>query len=139
MGIIMYLCATLNKECREIKSYHRQIERRTKLTVRHSSDVVENLVRPLLMALPNPTFIQPPMLEAPQPGPEQEIARLEQIVIHEQNQVVQEVPEPLEEMAKLEAEVIQEQNTEDSDNQTKHPKQDISLREMLDRIGVGGR
>jgi len=128
--------AELNKETREIKRYHKQIERRTKLTVRHSSDVVENLVRPLLMSTANPTFIQPPMLEAPLPGPEQEIARLEQIVIHEQNPVVQEVPEPLEEMAKLEAEIIQEQTKDDSDNQAKHPSSDISLKEMLNRIGV---
>ena len=126
----------MNKESREIKRYHKQIERRTKLTVRKSSDVVENLVRPLLMSTSNPTFIQPPMLEAPQPGPEQEIARLEQIVIHEQNPVAQEVPEPLEEMAKLEAELIQEQTKDDSDNQAKHPHSDISLKEMLNRIGV---
>ncbi len=76
------------------------------------------------------------MLEAPLPGPEQEIARLEQIVIHEQNPVAQEVPEPLEEMAKLEAEIIQEQTKADSDNQAKHPQSDISLKEMLNRIGV---
>jgi putative transposase len=126
----------LNKEYREIKRYHKQIERRTKLTVRKSSDVVEKLVRPLLMSTSNPTFIQPPMLEALQPGPEQEIARLEQIVIHEQHPVAQEVREPMAKLEKLEAEVIQKQSKDDSDNQAWPIQSDISLKEMLNRIGV---
>ena len=50
--------------------------------------------------------------------------------------MAQEVPEPLEEMAKLEAEIIQEQTNDDSDNQVKCPQSDISLKEMLNRIGV---
>jgi hypothetical protein len=76
------------------------------------------------------------MLEAPQPGPEQEIARLEQIVIHEQHPVAQEVREPMAKLEKLEAEVIQKQSKDDSDNQARPIQSDISLKEMLNRIGV---
>lgn len=126
--------AELNKECKEIKRYHKQIERRTKLTVRHSSDVVENQLRPLLMTTANPTFIQPPMLEAPKPGHEQEMARLEQMVIHKQVQEIQETPEPTVEMAKLEAEIIPELT-----NKSQSIKSDVSLKEMLKRIGVERR
>ena len=37
---------------------------------------------------------------------------------------------------KLEAEIIQEQTSDDSDNQDMRPQSDISLKEMLNRIGV---
>ena len=119
--------AELNKEHKAIKRHQRLIATRTKQIVKMSSDVVEKQVRPLLMPSANPIFIQPPAIEAPKPGPEQQIARLEQIVIHKQAQEAKEVPEPTEEMAKLEAESIRKQLIYDQASKSQHPHADVSL------------
>jgi putative transposase len=74
----------LNQEYNHIKKLRRGIEQKTKYVVRHSQEVVDATLKPLLAAAcmsNNPTFIQPPMIMPPQPGPSQEIERIERICL----------------------------------------------------------
>ena len=121
--------AELNKEHKAIKRHQRLIATRTKQIVKMSSDVVENQVRKLLMTDNNPTFIQPPAIEAPQPGPEAELAKLEQMVIHQQETSEEKQADKADkvEISDLERQIATE---------TEQDFEDGSWTEMLHAIGV---
>ncbi|MDD2228931.1 MAG: Mu transposase C-terminal domain-containing protein [Candidatus Cloacimonetes bacterium] len=83
----------LKQEYTYIKKLQRNTEQRSKIFVRKNQETVDALLEPyqrLIAASANPTFIQPPALEAPEPGPEQFIANLE----HQVTQLLEDRPEP---------------------------------------------
>ncbi|MDD2229309.1 MAG: Mu transposase C-terminal domain-containing protein [Candidatus Cloacimonetes bacterium] len=112
--------AELSKEIKANKRYQRQIANRTKIVVKKSQEVVHRLMKPLPALEGNPTFIQAPAIEAPKPGPEQMLEKLEQ-------EVMKQLPNKLD---------IPQQKplTEYEDGEIK-PKQK-SLEEMLKFIGI---
>ena len=124
--------AELNKEHKAIKRHQRLIATRTKQIVKMSSDVVENQVRKLLMTDNNPTFIQPPAIEAPQPGPEAELARLEQMVIHQQETSEEKQADKADKADKPEISDLERQIAAE----TEQDFEDGSWTEMLHAIGV---
>ncbi|MDP3113248.1 MAG: Mu transposase C-terminal domain-containing protein [Candidatus Cloacimonadaceae bacterium] len=74
--------AELNKEQKANKRYQRNIANQTKFIVRRTQEVVDEMIKPLPIASieTNPTFIQPPTLEAPKPSPEQLMEELDKQV-----------------------------------------------------------
>lgn len=84
--------AEVKKEYKAIKRHQRLIATRTRLTLKQTQEVVDAYIKPLMLAPneENPTFIQPPAIEAPQPGPEQVMEVLEK-------QAMQNLPNRLEE------------------------------------------
>lgn len=84
--------AEVKKEYKAIKRHQRLIATRTRLTLKQTQEVVDAYIKPLILAQgeENPTFIQPPAIEAPQPGPEQVMEVLEK-------QAMQNLPNRLEE------------------------------------------
>ena len=71
--------AEVKKEYKAIKRHQKLIATRTRLTLKQTQEVVDAYIKPLILAQgeENPTFIQPPAIEAPQPGPEQVMEVLE--------------------------------------------------------------
>ena len=111
------------QEYAEIKKLQRQTEQRTKQFVRSNQESVDRLLEPLMTEISaesNPTFIQPAILEAPPNGPEEEIARLEKLIIHE---------EP-----PLATETTEVQQIEESDQFD--PFNDEEFKKMLKTIGI---
>jgi len=59
----------LDKEYRQIKKLQRQTEQRTRILVKNTQEAVDKLLSPHIKTITqaaNPTFIQTPMLTAPQ-------------------------------------------------------------------------
>jgi hypothetical protein len=84
------------KEYTQIKKLQRLTEQRTRSFVRNNQESVDKVLMSYMNEIPadhNPTFIQSPMIEAPAPGPEEEIARLEQIVIEQEQAMAASQPE----------------------------------------------
>lgn len=85
------------KEYTQIKKLQRLTEKRTQSFVRSNQEAVDKLLKSYVDAVPadnNPTFLQAPMIEAPAPGPEEEIARLEKAVIEQERAMAASQPEP---------------------------------------------
>jgi len=127
----------LSKEINTNKRHQRMIEKRTKQVVRQTQEVVDEYVKPLLLPMnePNPTFIQPPMIEAPEPGTEQLVATLEK-------HAMQHLPKlELSEVVRPESgreHIIDLTNlnlTNDDDDDEIKPKVK-TFEEMLDSIGI---
>ena len=114
--------AELNKEHKAIKRHQRMIANRTKLFVRQTQEAVDRLVKPLPIAEleHNPTFIQPPTLEAPPPSAEQLMEELDK-------QVQATLPNKLDPPKPL--------KVEDDDDDVIKPKEK-SFEEMLKFIGI---
>ncbi len=84
------------KEYTQIKKLQRLTEQRTQSFVRSNQESVDKLLKSYMNEIPaenNPIFLQAPMIEAPAPGPEEEIARLEQIVIEQEKAIASSQPE----------------------------------------------
>ena len=84
------------QEYTQIKKLQRLTEQRTQSFVRSNQESVDKLLKSYINEIPadnNPTFLQAPMIEAPAPGPEEEIARLEQIVIEQEKAIAASQPE----------------------------------------------
>ena len=84
------------QEYTQIKKLQRLTEQRTQSFVRSNQESVDKLLKSYMNEIPadnNPTFLQAPMIEAPAPGPEEEIARLEQIVIEQEKAIAASQPE----------------------------------------------
>ncbi|NLW18949.1 MAG: transposase [Candidatus Cloacimonetes bacterium] len=83
--------AEVKKEYKAIKRHQKQIADRTRLTLKQTQEVVDAYIKPLILAPDeaNPTFIQPPAIKAPEPGPEQVMEVLEK-------QAMQKLPNRLE-------------------------------------------
>ena len=84
------------QEYTQIKKLQRLTEQRTQSFVRSNQESVDNLLKSYMNEIPaenNPIFLQAPMIEAPAPGPEEEIARLEQIVIEQEKAISASQPE----------------------------------------------
>lgn len=113
----------LKREYTQVKKLRRLTEQRSKLFVKRNQESVDNLLKPYMAVLPeaNPTFKQPPLIAAPQPGPEQEIARLEQMVVEQE--AIHTLTTPAPETVNL------------SDDQ-QDPFADASFAEMLKTIGI---
>jgi putative transposase len=136
------------QEYSQVKKIRRSIEQGAKFMVKRSQEVVDEQLKPLLAAASqqnNPTFIQPPMIEPPKPGPAQELERLEKSLPHD---VTTDQPEvatiPVQQITKFEDLVIKpktiitntEQLTDDqSDDNTYKPKPK-SFEEMLKFVGI---
>ncbi|MDY0150642.1 MAG: Mu transposase C-terminal domain-containing protein [Candidatus Cloacimonas sp.] len=83
----------LKQEYTYIKKLQRGTEQRSKLFVKKNQETVDALLEPyqrLIATAQNPTFIQAPALEAPEPGPEQFIANLE----HQVTKLIEDRPIP---------------------------------------------
>jgi hypothetical protein len=62
------------QEYTQIKKLQRLTEQRTRMFVRSNQESVDKLLKSYVNELPadnNPNFIQPAMIEAPAPGPEE--------------------------------------------------------------------
>ena len=84
------------QEYTQIKKLQRLTEQRTQSFVRSNQESVDKLLKSYMNEIPaenNPIFLQAPMIEAPAPGPEEEIARLEQIVIEQEKAIAASQPE----------------------------------------------
>lgn len=131
------------QEYNQVKKIRKTIEQGAKFMVKRSQEVVDEHLKPLLAAATqqnNPTFIQPPMIEAPQPGPDQEIERLEKTLSPEpktEDPVVMEVP--TQDKPKYEDLIIKPKTdklTDDqADDNTYKPKPK-SFEEMLKFVGI---
>ena len=118
------------QEYTQIKKLQRLTEQRTRMFVRSNQESVDKLLKSYVNELPadnNPTFIQPAMIEAPAPSPEEEIARLEQIVIEQDQAAATSLPE----------------NTNNDQNQAViegssefDPFDDEEFKQMLKTIGI---
>jgi hypothetical protein len=118
------------QEYTQIKKLQRLTEQRTRMFVRSNQESVDKLLKSYVNELPadnNPTFIQPAMIEAPAPGPEEEIARLEHIVIEQDQAAATNLPE----------------NTNNDQNQDViegtsefDPFDDEEFKQMLKTIGI---
>jgi len=122
----------LKQEYTYIKKLQRNTEQRSKLFVKKNQETVDALLEPyqrLIAASENPTFIQPPALEAPEPGPEQFIANLE----HQVTKLLEDRPEP--QVPEHEKTDVNDTNDED---QTSDPGIALndSFKEMCDFIGI---
>jgi hypothetical protein len=118
------------QEYTQIKKLQRLTEQRTRMFVRSNQESVDKLLKSYVNELPadnNPTFIQPAMIEAPAPGPEEEIARLEQIVIEQDQQKAETQPE----------QTNNDQNQAVSEGSTEFdPFDDEEFKQMLKTIGI---
>jgi putative transposase len=114
--------AEVKKEYKAIKRHQKLIATRTRLTLKQTQEVVDAYIKPLMLAQgeDNPTFIQPPAIEAPKPGPEQVMEVLEK-------QAMQKLPNRLEENMP--------QKQEDDDDGEIKPKVK-TYEEMLRFIGI---
>jgi hypothetical protein len=122
----------LNTEYRYIKKLQRMNEQQSKLFVKKNQESVDRILKPLMEARhANPTFIQPPMIEAPKPGPEEEIARLEEIVTS-QNQPTAIEPD----IKPLTNQNDKQAGTASGQDQQYNPFKDESFTEMLKTIGI---
>ena len=120
----------LEQQISQIKKLQRLTEQRTRMFVRSNQESVDKLLKSYVNELPadnNPTFIQPAMIEAPAPGPEEEIARLEQMVIEQDQATTTNLPE----------------NTNNDQNQDViegtsefDPFDDEEFKQMLKTIGI---
>jgi putative transposase len=120
----------LNIEYKQIKKLQRMTEQQSKLFVKKNQESVDRVLGSLSQisaTIDNPTFKQPAMLIAPKPGPEEEIARLEEIVT---SQSVEPGPEP-----ELKPIVTQRDAASGADQQF-NPFEDESFKEMLKTIGI---
>ncbi|MDP3114080.1 MAG: Mu transposase C-terminal domain-containing protein [Candidatus Cloacimonadaceae bacterium] len=120
----------LKQEYTYIKKLQRNTEQRSKIFVKRNQETVDALLEPYRKAIAaseNPTFIQPPAIEAPQPGPEQFIENLE----HQIAGLTFEpsLPVPTEEKS-MDVPVDDEQ---DSDT---NPFVNNSFKQMCDFIGI---
>ena len=114
--------AEVKKEYKAIKRHQRLIATRTRLTLKQTQEVVDAYIKPLMLAPTeeNPTFIQPPAIEAPQPGPEQVMEVLEK-------QAMQNLPNRLEE---------NKPKPEDEDDDGEIKPKVKTYEEMLRFIGI---
>jgi len=113
--------AEVKKEYKAIKRHQRLIANRTRLTVKKTQEVVDAYVKKLVLPPQedNPTFIQPPAIEAPKPGPDQIMEALEK-------QAMQKLPNLLE--------VVKKPAGHDDDESGEiRPK---TRKEMLKFIGI---
>lgn len=112
--------AEVKKEYKAIKRHQRLIANRTKITVRKTQEVVDEYVKQITMPAreDNPTFIQPPAIEAPKPGAEQIMEALEK-------QAMKKLPNLLE--------VVKPPSKQDDDDGEIKPK---TRKEMLKFIGI---
>jgi putative transposase len=118
------------QEYAEIKKLQRQTEQRTKQFVRSNQESVDRLLEPIMTEISaesNPTFIQPAILEAPPKSPEEEIARLEQIVIGQKQTITDSLPEP--------SNNNQNQELSEAANEF-DPFDDEGFKQMLKTIGI---
>jgi hypothetical protein len=113
--------AEVKKEYKAIKRHQRLIANRTRLTVKKTQEVVDAYVKKLVLPPQedNPTFIQPPAIEAPKPGPDQIMEALEK-------QAMQKLPNLLEVIKKPAGQ-------DDDENGEIRPK---TRKEMLKFIGI---
>jgi putative transposase len=118
----------LKQEYNQVKKLQRLTEQRSKLFVKRNQESVDNLLKPYLEITPeaNPTFIQPPMITAPKPGAEEELARLEQLVVGQMQ----------EDQADLSSLETPTPDTVDLSNDQPDPFTDASFAEMLKTIGI---
>ncbi len=112
--------AEVKKEYKAIKRHQKQIAERTRLTLKQTQEVVDAYIKPLILAPDeaNPTFIQPPAIKAPEPGPEQVMEVLEK-------QAMQKLPNRLE----------QNKPKQIDDDEEIKPKEK-TFEEMLRFIGI---
>lgn len=113
--------------------------------VKRSQQVVDEQLKPLLAAATphaNPIFLQPPMIEAPQPGPDQEIERLEKTLSPEtkiEEPVVIEAPaqdKPKYEDLVIKPKTDSESEAEDQADDTEYKPKPKSFEEMLKFVGI---
>lgn len=122
----------LNTEYKYIKKLQRMNEQQSKLFVKKNQESVDRILKPMLEARQaNPTFIQPPMIEAPKPGPEEEIARLEEIVTSQSQ------PTAIEpDIKPIINQSYKKADTASGQDQQFNPFEDESFTEMLKTIGI---
>ncbi len=83
----------LNTEYKQIKKLQRMTEQQSKRFVKQNQESVDALLEPYRRAIEaseNPTFIQPPAIEAPEPGPDEFIEAMQQELMS----VPEDKPEP---------------------------------------------
>jgi putative transposase len=117
------------QEYSQIKKLQRQTEQHTKFFVKRNQESVDKLLKSFMTEIPaanNPTFIQPAMIEAPEPGPEEEIARLEQLVVHQEQPLAAQTDHKTEYAEQIPV------NTEDQYD----PYNDEEFKKMLKTIGI---
>jgi putative transposase len=128
----------LAKEYNEIKKMQRDKEHNTKLIIKTSKDVVDELVKPLesvasSLLEDNPTFKNPPLIAAPDKSksPEAEMERIEQLIMSE-------IPERQDDLDSIPTEPIAEIPTyEDEDIVPEGTlSETTSFEEMLQIIGI---
>ncbi len=133
------------QEYNQVKKIRKTIEQGAKLMVKRSQQVVDEQLKPLLAAASpqgNPIFLQPPMLEAPQPGPDQEIERLEKSLPTEsqpEQAVTIEIPtqaKPKYEDLVIKLKTATEPEAEDQNEDTEYKPKPKSFEEMLKFVGI---
>lgn len=132
-------------EYSQVKKIRRSIEQGAKFMVKRSQEVVDQQLKPLLAAASqrsNPTFIQPPMIEPPKPGPAQELERLEKTLSTEpktEEPVVIEVPtqaKPKYEDLIIKPKTTFESEAEDQAEDNTYKPKPKSFEEMLKFVGI---
>jgi len=74
----------LNQELTQIRKMKRETASSTKQWIKQSQETVDRLVKPLPIKTDNlPLFINQPLIQAPEPTPEQEITRLDEKLLAE--------------------------------------------------------
>jgi len=118
----------LNQELAQIRKMKRDTASSTKKWIRQSQETVDRLVKPLPIKTDNlPLFINQPLIQAPEPTPEQEIARLDEMILAEADQTA--------EQATIETLTTIKENT-DQNEQGDSLVATHSFKEMLKIIGL---
>ncbi len=118
----------LNQELTQIRKMKRETTSSTKQWIKQSQETVDRLVKPLPIKTDKlPLFINKPLIEAPEPKPEQEIARLDELILAEADQT-------------SEQPTIETIPTINEDNEQTEPGDSLvathSFKDMLKIIGI---